>query len=97
MYPAVGEDYELPQQSGILDQQSTESSIFLSRDPAFVSVILLRDGVAGEPTETITLTLMHYTAFPPTAYQILLYSTVTINVQDNDRTYVCMFTYICVQ
>ena len=86
MYPAVGQDYTLTQ----------ESNILLSRDPVSVNVTLRRDGEAGEQTETIILTLMHNT---PAENQILLYSTVIINVQDKDRTYICVctFMYICVQ
>ena len=83
MYPAVGDDYEL-----------TQNSIFLSTTPAFVNVTLLRDGVAGEPTETIILTLIHNTLLPPTDNQILLFSTVIINVQDNARTYICVCTFM---
>ena len=83
MYPAVGDDYEL-----------TQNSILLPTTPAFVNVTLLRDGVAGEPTETIILTLMHNILLPPTDNQILLFSTVIINVQDNDRTCMCMYVHV---
>ena len=90
MYPAVGQDYDLIQEGNIL---------LLFRDPVSVNVTLRRDNVAGEPTETIILTLMHNINFPPVENEIQLYSTVIINVQDQDGTYICVctFMYICVQ
>ena len=97
VYPAVDQDYNLTLKGP--DNTPIPSNIVLAADPVSLNVNLRRDGEAGEQTETIILTLMHNPAFPPAENQILLYSTVIINVQDKDRTYirVCTFMYICVQ
>ena len=73
----MGEDYTL----------SISSDLPLQTSPIPVNVTLLRDGEAGEPLETIILTLVQDNV--PDISQILDHQTVQITVQDNDRTFLC--------
>ena len=54
--------------------------------PMAVTVTLLSDGVAGEGSETIILTLIQSPGTPSNQNQILEYETVMITVADSDCT-----------
>ena len=69
----MGEDYTLP--------PGTSFSFF--REPTPISVLLLKDGVAGERLETITLTLIQ-TLGPEDDSIILGHNTAVIHIRDID-------------
>ena len=62
--------------------QLTSGIVFVSTDPVTVNVTLLSDGVGGEGSEEIGITLVQLS--PVEEFRVLTRPTVTITVQDND-------------
>ena len=56
--------------------------IFMSTDPVAVNVTLLSDGVGGEGSEEIGITLVQLSSVEE--YRVLISPTVTITIRDND-------------
>ena len=56
--------------------------LFMSTDPVTVNVTLLSDGVGGEGSEEIGITLVQLS--PVEEFRVLTRPTVTITVRDND-------------
>ena len=56
--------------------------LFMSTDPVRVNVTLLSDGVEGEGSEEIRITLVQLS--PVEDFRVLTRPTVTITVRDND-------------
>ena len=56
--------------------------LFMSTDPVTVNVTLLSDGVGGEGSEEIGITLVQLS--PVEEFRVLTTPTVTITVRDND-------------
>ena len=68
--------------------------LLLVSEPVPVTVRLLNDRVAGEDFDTIILTLHQDEDLSPSNIdQILLYPTVQITIQDNDRTFTNCYNY----
>ena len=60
----------------------TAGILFMSTDPVTVNVTLLSDGVGGEGSEEIGITLVQLS--PEEEFRVLTRPTVTITVEDND-------------
>ena len=56
-------------------------------NPTTITVTLRNDGVTGERTENITLTLIQDSRTPSRSNQFLEYRTVRISFLDNDSMY----------
>ena len=76
-----GEDYVVTPGNTIGDPPRVQ----LRFDPVQVNVTLLRDGIGGEGTEDIVVTLRLDMDFSPAEdFRVLVNPTIRITVQDND-------------
>ena len=78
MYPTAGEDYVITPDADHL----TNGFLSLRLDPVTVNVTLLNDGIGGEGSEEIVLTLLQQP--PIEEFRVLIKPSVKITLRDND-------------